>query len=120
MAKSNIEGVEDAQAFRRFLQGELDRRDWKQADFIRETGISKAAVSKWLDHADPIVPDIFSLMHISLTLHIGIGTILSYPYPGRFFDSTLSADARLLGETFDKLPEGVRNSVRVLMLQAFE
>lgn len=64
----------DGNSFGRWLQRQLDRRDWTQADFMRAGGFSRSGVSSWI--RGERIPDPKYCDLIADALHVDVETVL--------------------------------------------
>lgn len=60
--------------FANWLQGELDRREWNQADLSRASGLSSAAISRILTGTRQ--PGLAACRQIAKALHVPAETVL--------------------------------------------
>ena len=61
-------------SYREWLQEELRRREWRQADFAREVGIDVSMVSRWLNGRRP---DPASLERVAVALGVDLDALLT-------------------------------------------
>jgi transcriptional regulator with XRE-family HTH domain len=64
----------DRDHFGTWLEHQLRRRAWSQADFVRNSGLSRSAVSAWITGTR--IPDPESCDRIADALHIDVETVL--------------------------------------------
>jgi transcriptional regulator with XRE-family HTH domain len=67
-------GEQRASAFPGWLRQELTRREWRQADFARATGVDVSMISRWLHGRRP---DPASLERVAQTLGLDLDGLLS-------------------------------------------
>lgn len=105
--------------FVQFLRDEMARRDFEsQRSFARWLGMAPATVWQVMDGGRE--PGLDFLVATSKATGVNIRSLIDLAYPGAISDSDLSADALVLAEQIERLPDDVRKVVRAIIRGSVE
>jgi transcriptional regulator with XRE-family HTH domain len=69
-----VDGANPEPSFREWMQEEMRRREWRQADFARTTGVDVSMVSRWMHGRRP---DPSSLERVASALGVDLDALLT-------------------------------------------
>lgn len=100
--------------FKQFIQDEIDKRG-SQQEFAEQIGVSQSTISRWLNPKKKAEPDLKTLVKLSEVTGKSLEALVGLAYPDVSDKTQPSPSARLIAQSFEKLPEHIQRAIITLV-----